>query len=150
MRLYKTLSAAIPAMYLALVGCGAATQATTTTAEHAQGQGNREQECPPRLMHLATVQGGIAAIFDSDENGRLDYMEVRLVGNEGMASQPFIYGWDRNGNGSIDEDHEGEVLYDPAMDGLNGNEMTPAQFREFQRGQQVSPTPPLESRLYRR
>ncbi len=152
MDLYKTLSATIAATYMALAGCGAASQATTTTTANqaAQEPEDQQQECPPQLLQLMVAQGNVTAIFDSDGNGQPDYMEVRLVAEDGVAAKPFIYGWDRNGDGWIDEDHEGEMLYDPAMDGLNGNEMTPAQFRDFQRGQQAHPTPPLESRLYRR
>lgn len=153
-RMYKTLVAAIPAAYLALTGCGAATPATTTTAERPA------QECPPRLMRLAFVQGertgigstgGIVAIFDSDRDNRPDYMELRLMApRREIMPQPFMYGWDRNRDGSVSEEQEGEVLYDPAMDGLNGNEMTPAQFQEFQRRKrdQLAFLSSLESLLY--
>lgn len=151
MNLKQILCTGVVAAYLALSGCGAATTQTTrlstATTSTAQPEPSQE-ECPPRLLYLAVVDRGIAAFYDSDEDGQSDYMELRISAPNGqLAPRPFMYGWDRNGDGRANAQTPGEILYDPAMDGFNGNEMTPEQFQRFQQGQREHPTPPLESRL---
>lgn len=153
MELRQLLHAGLAATYMTLAGCGASTtQATTaTTPEPVAEETSSEQECPPRLLYIDSHPSGARAFFDSDGDGRTDYMEIRLVTSTGLiAPRPYVYGWDRNGDGNIDPNTPGEILYDPAMDGLNGNEMTLEQFRRFQQGQREHPTPPLESRLLQR
>lgn len=149
MGLKQLLYTGVAAAYLTLAGCGASTQATTaTTAEQVPQEASQERECPPQLLYLAIENGGVTAIFDSDGNDQPDYSEVRRMGPNGQLDQhPFIYGWDLNGDGAANAQTPGEILYDPAKDGLNGNEMTPGQFEQFQRGQREQPTSALESRL---
>lgn len=67
----------------------------------------------------------LSTYYDVDGDGQYDVSELRIIEGVDEKSaysnlEPIIYGFD------LDQDRFfgiGEVLYDEAMDGLNGNEV---------------------------